>query len=145
MTLWHWVALGLLLGIAELFTGTAYLLWLGIAAFATAFITGLFPELSLALQASIFAFLAVASTTFWFFRNRYRSSRVKMITLNQRAQLLIGRQITLTENMRDYRGHIMIDGVLWRIKAHENYPAGTLVEIKSMEAAILVVTAVVES
>lgn len=139
MSIWHWAALGLLLGIAELFTGTAYLLWLGIAAFATAFISWIIPELNLALQASIFAFLAVASTTLWFLRNKYRTTKIKSVTLNQRAQLLVGRKITLTEDIKDFRGHAMIDGVLWRIKANENYPTGTVVEIKSTDATVLVV------
>lgn len=140
MSIWHWVALGLLLGIAELFTGTAYLLWLGIAALCTAVISWLLPDVGMAIQASIFAFLAVGSTTFWFFRNKYRT-RVSTVTLNQRAQLLAGRKITLTEDMKDFRGHVMIDGVLWRIKASENYPAGTVVEIKGSEATVLIVHA----
>jgi membrane protein implicated in regulation of membrane protease activity len=142
MSIWHWAALGLLLGIAELFTGTAYLLWLGVAAFCTAGISWLFPELGLAWQASIFAFLAVAATTSWFLRNKYHTSTGKSVTLNQRAQLLMGRKLTLVENMHDFRGHVMIDGVLWRIKAPENYTAGTVVEIRATEGTLLVVHAI---
>jgi membrane protein implicated in regulation of membrane protease activity len=139
MSVWHWAALALILGIAELFTGTAYLLWLGLSALLTTVITWLLPEMSLTVQASIFALLSIASTSFWFFRNKHRAGKNLDRPLNEKAVALIGRKMTLTEDMRDYRGHIMIDGVLWRIKAHDNYAAGTPVEIKTVEATILVV------
>ena len=139
MSIWYWAALGLFLGIAELFSGTAYLLWLAIAAFITACISWIFPDLNLTIQASMFAFLAVASTLLWFLRNKYRITPIKSATLNQRAKLLIGRKITLTEDIQDFRGHVMLDGVLWRIKANENYPAGTLVEVKTVDTTVLVV------
>lgn len=137
MSLWYWAAFALILGIAELFTGTAYLLCLSVAALLTTFMTAIFPELSALAQGSLFALLAIASTGLWFIRNKYRAHKTTQQVLNQKAYALIGRKITLTENMQDYRGHVMIDGVLWRIKATENYSAGTVVIVKGIEAMVL--------
>lgn len=57
-TLWWWCGLGLVLLCLEMASGTLYLLWLGIAALVMAILSGLFPDMPLALQAVNYAVLS---------------------------------------------------------------------------------------
>lgn len=142
MSIWYWAAITLILGIVELVTGTVYLLWLGVSALLTLLITFIFPEISLNIQAALFAMLGIVGTSLWFIRNKKQSAQKKTAPLNEKAAVLVGRKITLQKNMQDYQGQVMVDGVLWRIKASENYTSGTVVQIKDVDATVLIVNVV---
>lgn len=60
-TLWWWCGLGLVLLCLEMTTGTLYLLWLGIAALVMAVLNWLMPDLSVAVQALIYATLCAVA------------------------------------------------------------------------------------
>lgn len=76
--MWIWGALGLVLLALEMATGTFYILWFGIAGLCVAFITGLFPQLSHALQFAIFAVLSLGSLAIWkfYYKKNETHSRV---------------------------------------------------------------------
>ena len=63
--MWVWGALGLILLAVEMATGTFYVLWFGVAALCASVATWLFPELSNAIQFTIFAVLSLGSLAIW--------------------------------------------------------------------------------
>lgn len=72
--MWVWGALGLILLAVEMVTGTFYILWFGVAALCTSIATWLFPELSHAVQFTIFAVLSLGSLGIW--RRYYKKTEV---------------------------------------------------------------------
>ena len=58
---WHWLALGALLMIAEIFAPGVLFLWLGIAAALTGLIVLIFSDLQWGIQLILFGCLAVLS------------------------------------------------------------------------------------
>lgn len=63
--LWIWGILGLALIALEMLTGTLYILWFGIAAFALSLLTYTFPSLAPGWQMLIFAVLSLTSLFVW--------------------------------------------------------------------------------
>ena len=72
--MWVWGALGLILLAIEMATGTFYVLWFGVAALCTSVATWVFPELSHALQFTIFAVLSLGSLAIW--RRYYKKTEI---------------------------------------------------------------------
>ncbi len=64
-TMWVWGAIGLILLTVEMWTGTFYVLWFGVAALCVSIATWLFPEISYATQFVIYAALSLGSLTIW--------------------------------------------------------------------------------
>lgn len=62
---WHWVALGLFLVTAEIFTGTFLMLGLGVAAMLTGAIDALFHT-SIEVEITIWIVLSLGSIFLWF-------------------------------------------------------------------------------
>ena len=72
--MWIWGALGLILLTMEMATGTFYVLWFGVAALCVSVATWIFPELSHALQFTIFAVLSLGSLAIW--RRYYKKTEI---------------------------------------------------------------------
>ena len=72
--MWVWGALGLILLAVEMATGTFYVLWFGVAALCASVATWLFPELSNAIQFTIFAVLSLGSLAIW--RRYYKTTEI---------------------------------------------------------------------
>ena len=58
---WHWLILGLLLIIVELFIWSVYCLWLGVSAVTIAILINLYPNLSLGDQ--VLSFVGLSAVT----------------------------------------------------------------------------------
>lgn len=79
MTLtWIWTGIGLALLSMEIVTGTFYLLWLGLAALLMALVTAVWPDMSTALQASLYAVFAIIAVASWKFYDKNRPSDSKV-------------------------------------------------------------------
>jgi hypothetical protein len=72
--MWVWGALGLILLAVEMATGTFYVLWFGVAALCVSVATWVFPELSHAMQFTIFAVLSLGSLAIW--RRYYKKTEI---------------------------------------------------------------------
>lgn len=72
--MWVWGALGLILLAVEMATGTFYILWFGVAALCVSIATWMLPELSYALQFTVFAVLSLGSLAIW--RRYYKKTAV---------------------------------------------------------------------
>lgn len=131
----HWLALGLLLLIAEMATGTTYLLWPAVAAFITALIslTGMTTWLSemivFAVQVILLTWLGQPLVRRW--RNEGAASG-----LNERSAALIGVR-GVVASFANGVGSVKVQDTVWRAVSDEALEAGQSVVIDSVDGATL--------
>jgi hypothetical protein len=63
---WHWLALGLLLVVAELVVPSFTIFWFGLGAALTGLLMLPFPGLPMSAQLAFFALFSACCTVFWF-------------------------------------------------------------------------------
>lgn len=63
---WHWLVLGILLVVFEIFLPSFTALWFGVGAVVVGILVWLFPALPLEAQVIIWVLLSIAFTVFWF-------------------------------------------------------------------------------
>jgi membrane protein implicated in regulation of membrane protease activity len=131
----HWVVLGLILLIAEMATGTTYLLWPAVAAFLTALISW-FGLTNWIAELAIFGVLVVVLTALgrplvqrW--RNEGAASG-----LNERSAALIGAGAIVT-NFANGVGSVKVQDTVWRAVSDETLEAGQAVVIDSVDGVTL--------
>jgi membrane protein implicated in regulation of membrane protease activity len=135
----HWLVLGLILLIAEMASGTTYLLWPAVAAFLTALISlaGLSNWIA---EIAVFAVLVIALT--WLggpIVKRWREEN-KAEGLNERSKTLIGTQGVITV-FANGAGSVKIADTIWRAVSDEALTPGQTVVIDSVDGATLKVRA----
>lgn len=131
----HWLVFGLALLIAEMATGTTYLLWPAVAAFLTALVSWMAPT-SWSAEFAVFAALVVALTAFGRpLLQRWREQGGAS-TLNERSASLIGErgQITAFENGV---GSVKLNDTIWRAASSEQLAPGENVEIVAVDGVTL--------
>jgi hypothetical protein len=131
----HWLVLGLILLIAEMASGTTYLLWPAVAAFLTALIslTGL---TSWIVDMAIFAVLVIALTAFGRpIVQRWREEG-GAANLNERSKALIGTRGVVTV-FANGAGSVKINDTIWRAVSEEALAPGQSVVIDSVDGATL--------
>lgn len=141
-TPWHWVILGLILLLLELFGTAGLLLWTGIAALVTGLLSAVIPW-AFATEWWIFAGLCVITTYCWyhFYRKKDKANGEEQSTLNQRGARCIGQTAPLLDDMQNGKGRIRLDDTYWTVTATQNWPKGTMVTVDHCEGALLVVHA----
>ncbi len=131
----HWLVLGLALLIAEMATGTTYLLWPAVAAFITALLALILPTSWIA-EFGIFALLVIALTALgrpllrrW--REEWPANR-----LNERSQSLVGARgvITVFDNGA---GSVKLGDTVWRAVSAEALAPGETVEVAAVDGVTL--------
>ncbi len=131
----HWLVLGLVLLIAEMASGTTYLLWPAVGAFITASIAWIVP-LSWVAELSLFAVLVIALTAFGRpLVQRWRGEGVAN-GLNERGQALIGSRAVLAEFANGV-GAVRVGDTMWRAVSTEALAPGERVEIVGVDGATL--------
>lgn len=135
----HWLALGLILLIAELTTGTTYLLWPAVAAGLTGLLS-LFMPMGFLTELAIFAVLTIALTLVGrpLVRNRLLL-RPGSSTLNQRGQAMIGARGIATGAFMNGVGSVKVGDTVWRATSAEDIAAGQAVEITGVDGATIAV------
>jgi membrane protein implicated in regulation of membrane protease activity len=135
----HWLVLGLILLIAEMATGTTYLLWPAVAAFLTALIS-LAGFTGWAADMVIFAVLVIALTAFGRpIVQRWRTEGPAQ-GLNERSQTLIGTRGVITV-FANGAGSVKVADTVWRATSDEALQPGQTVVIDSVDGATLKVRA----
>lgn len=131
----HWLVLGLILLIAEMASGTTYLLWPAVAAFATALIS-LTGATNWIAEMAIFAVLVIALTAF----GRPLVQRWKRdgaaSGLNERSMTLIGARGVIA-NFANGVGSVKVQDTVWRAVSDETLEAGQPVVVDSVDGATL--------
>lgn len=131
----HWLVLGLILLIAEMASGTTYLLWPAVAAFATALIA-LTGATNWIADMAIFALLVIALTLF----GRPLVERWKRdgaaSGLNERSTSLIGERGVVAD-FANGEGSVKVRDTLWRAVSEETLEAGQGVVVASVDGVTL--------
>lgn len=133
---WHWAAFGGVLLVIELVTGTTYLLWTALAAFAVA-AAMLFMPLSFAQQLGVFGVAAIALTL----AGRAIVNKLGWTkaggdrTLNAPAKRMTGQHGSAAETFANGMGRVKLGDTVWRAESQESISIGDAVEVVSASGA----------
>jgi membrane protein implicated in regulation of membrane protease activity len=135
----HWLVFGLILLIAEMASGTTYILWPAVAAFLTALVS-LTGATNWVAELAIFAVLVIALTAFGRpIVQRWRNEN-NAEGLNERSKTLIGTRGVITV-FANGAGSVKIADTIWRVVSDETLTPGQTVVIDSVDGATLKVRA----
>jgi membrane protein implicated in regulation of membrane protease activity len=137
---WGWALAGIVLVGLEMFAPGMFLIWLGLAAFATGLLVGLF---GIGWQASAVAFAILALASVFLGRRLSRPDRDLpdgARHLNARGQQLIGQSFRLDRPLLDGEGQLRIGDSVWRVTGPDMV-AGASVKVIRVDGATLVVEA----
>lgn len=131
----HWLVFGLILLIAEMASGTTYLLWPAVAAFLTALVT-LTGATNWVADVATFAVLVIALTALGRpIVQRWRNEN-KAEGLNERSKTLIGTRGVITV-FANGTGSVKIADTIWRVVSDETLAPGQAVVIDAVDGATL--------
>lgn len=134
---WTWLALGLLLLVAEMAIPGVFLIWMAGAALITGLLTWALP-IGLPLQVVIFAVLAMASV---FIGKRYlRSNPVDSADpmLNDRGGQLVGETVLVTHVIEGGSGRVSHGDTEWLARGPDAEP-GTRMRVSGHTGTVLLV------
>lgn len=131
----HWLVLGLLLLIAEMASGTTYLLWPAVAAFAVALVSWVAPT-TWVVEIALFAVLILVLTYFGHpIVKRWRNENAAQ-GLNERSTTLIGTR-GVVSNFANGVGSVKVGDTIWRAVSDEALEAGQPVQVASVDGVTL--------
>jgi inner membrane protein len=131
----HWLVFGLILLIAEMASGTTYLLWPAVAAFLTALIS-LTGATNWVADMAIFAVLVIALTAFGRpLVQRWREEGGAS-GLNERSQTLVGTRGIITV-FANGTGSVKVADTVWRAISDEALQPGQAVVVDSVDGSTL--------
>ncbi|SET51521.1 NfeD family protein [Thorsellia anophelis] len=138
---WFWIGLGCILLAVEMLGASGYLLWSGLASTLVGVLVWIIPyELTLNIQAVIYAIILIINTYLWWRWLKYKSSKApQSFALNQRSQQLIGLRSLLLEDVHLGISRIKIADSSWRVKCSESLKSGEEVVVISIDGATLIV------
>lgn len=133
-TPWGWLVLGLVLAVLEVLAPGAFMLWLALAAGATALVTAVW-DFSWPFQLIAFAIASVAAVVAG--RNYYRRNpgTSSDIGLNAPAARLVGRIVTVVEPISGGRGRVKVADSPW-IAEGPDMPIGARARIVRIEGSV---------
>lgn len=141
ITYWHWWIFAALLIVLEIFAPGALFMWLAIAAGVTG-VTVLLPlGLTWQMQLLVFAVVAVFSAVIgrtWLSRRPIETDHPN---LNQRGQIYIGRELTLTSAISNGMGKAQVDDSVWQVSGPP-LDQGARVKVVNVDGATLIVEAI---
>ena len=130
----HWLVIGLVLIIIELFVWSVFLLWIGASAITVSIIFYLIPEISGTLQLIIFLVLASSAT---YLSKRYYPVKTVDDQLNDKAKKHIGKECII-ESIENGVTKVKIGESLWFAKG-SNLNAGQIVKIIDVESSTFII------
>ena len=134
---WFWLALGLVLAIAEMAIPGVFLIWLAGAALVTGLVTWLVP-LGFPLEVLLFAVLAIASV---FAGRRYLRSNPVISAdplMNDRGARSIGEVVVVTEAIGAGSGRVKLGDGEWLARGPDAQ-LGTRMRVAAHDGAVLIV------
>ncbi|MFM2308119.1 MAG: hypothetical protein RLY87_239 [Chloroflexota bacterium] len=127
-----WLMVGVCLIVAEAFIPGVFVLWIGIAALATAGVAFLFPTLGI----WILLFFAIVTVLTAFLGTKiYQMITSSPSTLNELAQQLVGKRGICIARLDDPEIRIRIDGVEWAALADGEIDVGDAIIILRFQDA----------
>lgn len=134
---WHWFVLGLALLIAELVSGSTYLLWPAAAAWLVGLVM-LFLPIGWPAQLALFGLgtLVPALTAGRYVRGRWLA-RAGQTSLNENSARLIGVHAQALGDFVHGRGRLRLGDTVWQGQSGEAVADGDRVEVMSVEGSTL--------
>lgn len=134
---WAWLAIGLVLGAAEMAVPGVFLIWLAGAAIITGLLTWILP-IGLPLQIVIFAVLAIVAV--FAGRNYLRRNPVAAAdpNMNRRGARLVGETVVVTQAIEGGTGRVHHGDSEWLARGPDAVP-GTRMRIAGSDGAVLIV------
>ncbi len=137
LTIWHWFALAVILGILDVVLGANFMLIAcGLAALLAGMILWIIPNLTGEWQCLIFSFGIIISLIVWRKCPKKKLALSDTPYLNQRARQYLNRYFTLEEPITNGRGRVKVDDTIWRVEG-EDLPAGTRIQVVDVDGIIL--------
>lgn len=136
-----WLAVGIVLLIAEVLGAAGFLIGAAAAALVLALLTFLVGDIGFALQLAIYAFVAVFATLvyFKFFR---KTDPKNESDLPSRGDSLVGRRFTLEEDLvQGDEIRAQLGDTMWRVQSDADLSKGTEVCVVSTDVMKLKVEA----
>jgi len=134
---WFWWALAFGLFAVEALVPGIYMLWLGVAALATALVVLIGPAMPVAAQWIVFSVLSVVSVAAaWRYRRSHPPVAKDHPTLNRRAEQLLDRVFTLEQGIANGRGKVKVGDALWTVEGPDLEP-GTRVRVRAIDGLVL--------
>ena len=132
-----WLAIALILGIAEIVMPGIFLIWIALGAAITGIVIYLVP-LALAFQIVLFALLCLVAT--YAGRRWYKDDpgESQDPLLNDRTARLIGEVVTVSQAIEGGRGRGKVGDTQWPCKGSDS-PAGVQVRIIGADGSLLLV------
>jgi inner membrane protein len=134
----HWLAIALVFLVAEIVTGTTYLLWPAAAAALTAALAFLMP-VDVAVQWAAFAVLTIVLTFtgHYYVRGRWLKRTDEATPLNERATTMAGQKGVAEADFAAGFGRVRLNDTIWRAASSDAIARGEMVEIVSVDGATL--------
>ncbi|MAK65278.1 MAG: hypothetical protein CMF75_11150 [Maricaulis sp.] len=141
MNMWAWWAISGLILIAEVLTGTSYLLWPAAAAFLTGFVAMEMFGISWPVQLAVFALLTLP--LLWV-GDRYVRPALKLGAdsgLNDRSSRMIGERVVTVADFASGRGRVRYGDTEWAAESEDGSDpqAGQTWTVKAVKGVILVI------
>ncbi|WP_419420312.1 NfeD family protein [Legionella sp. D16C41] len=133
---WHWLALALLLIIAETLGANGLLIALGMAAAITGLFTWLFT-ISWQWQLINFSLFSILFAIAWWIIIKKKIAKEPSL-INKPFHTMLDKTVTLVEPIKNGRGMIRINDAPWFVRGPD-LPAGTKVKIVAIEGTVMVV------
>lgn len=133
---WHWWVLAIVLIVIEILAPGAVFVWLGISAGVVGVLVLVVPAITWQAQAIAFAVISVGAIAGWRVYHRRHPTPTDQPVLNRRGEQYVGRRLTLGEPIVNNQGKIKIDDTTWKVEG-ENLPAGTQIEVVSVDGVVL--------
>jgi len=139
ITFWHWIILALVLLAGEALGAAGFMIGVSLSALTVAALMALGLLDAWQFQFLLFAlFSVIASVVFWkFFRSQNDEDDAGII--NDRAAQLIGRKLTLKQDIENGLGRVQIGDTFWKVSAEEDLEAGAKVEVYASEGMLLLI------
>ena len=128
---WHWWILAAVLIIVETIVPGQFFLWVGISAALVGSLM-LFVGISIEVQLLLFAVFSIAMVWIWKHYCKLHPKPEAAPSLNEPGNRHVGKVIVLEEAIKDHKGKIKINDVLWNVVG-DDCPAGTKVKVVKLE------------
>lgn len=139
---WHWLVLGLVLIVLEVFVPSTVLLWPGIAALVVGGVAYFMPEGSWMILVLLWSGLAVGLAFGWqVYRKASGKEAAQVSIMNRRGEQYVGRHFTLNKDIVNGTGELHVDDTRWKIVSATDFTAGTKVQVTAVEGTSLRVEA----
>jgi membrane protein implicated in regulation of membrane protease activity len=135
---WLWLAIGLLLAIAEIAIPGVFLIWMAGAALVTGVIAWIDPELGLPALTVVFSVLAIAAV---YLGRRYLLAHPVISAdplMNDRGARLIGENVVVTSAIEGGSGKVKQGDSEWLAKGPDAEP-GTRMRVSGHDGTVLLV------